>query len=167
MKHIKTYTLYESVLKTKTFNESIDIPEVVNNCEDILLELGDQNFITNVIHTPRYLGGNPETIVLKIRRKLIHGEYDDENLFKYSEIEEYVERTIDYLEAETDFMMVKATIVWLKQNGLDTLNISASRVRGGCADKLRDFVNEKTVKYPDTPRKDREIMQTIYLHFTR
>jgi len=139
--------------------------EVVNNCEDILLELDDQNFITNVIHTPRYLGGNPETIVLKIRRKLIHGEYDDENLFKYSEIEEYVERTIDYLEAETDFMMVKASIVWLKQNGLNTLNISD--IRGGCADKLRDFVNGKTIKYPDTPRKDREIMQTIYLHFTR
>jgi hypothetical protein len=28
--------------------------EVVNNCEDILLELDDQGFITNVIHTPRY-----------------------------------------------------------------------------------------------------------------
>ena len=165
MKHIKTYTLYESVLKTKTFNESIDIPEVVNNCEDILLELDDQNFITNVIHTPHYPGSNPETIVLKIRRKLIHGEYDEENLFKYSEIEEYVERTIDYLKAETNFMMVKASIVWLKPSGLDTLNISD--IRGGCADKLRGFVNAKTIKYPDTPQKDRKMMQTIYIHFTR
>jgi hypothetical protein len=144
--------------------------EVVNNCEDILLELGDQNFITNVIHTPRY-PGNPEIIVLKIRRKLTHGEYDDENLFKYSEIEEYVERTIDYLEAETDFMMVKASIVWLRfptyprNRNLDTLNISDSR--GGCVNKLRDFVNQKTVRYPDIPQKDREIIQTIYLHFTR
>jgi hypothetical protein len=134
--------------------------EVVNNCEDILLELDDQNFITNVIHTPRY-PGNPETIVLKIRRRLIHGEYDDENLFKYSEIEEYVERTIDYLEAETDFMMVKASIVWLRfptyprNRNLDTLNISDSR--GGCVNKLRDFVNQK----------DSKIIQTIYLHFTR
>jgi hypothetical protein len=144
--------------------------EVVNNCEDILLELDDQGFITNVIHTPRYLGGNPETIVLKIRRNLIHGEYDDENLFKYSEIEEYVERTIDYLEAETDFMMVKASIVWLRfptyprNRNLDTLNISDSRVRGGCADKLRDFGK---LAWSDIPRKDRKIMQTIYLHFTR
>ena len=134
--------------------------EVVNNCEDILLELDDQNFITNVIHTPRY-PGNPETIVLKIRRRLIHGEYDDENLFKYSEIEEYVERTIDYLEAETDFMMVKASIVWLRfptyprNRNLDTLNISDSR--GGCVNKLRDFVNQK----------DSKIIQTIYLHFIR
>lgn len=134
--------------------------EVVNNCEDILLELDDQNFITNVIHTPRY-PGNPETIVLKIRRRLIHGEYDDENLFKYSEIEEYVERTIDYLEAETDFMMVKASIVWLRfptyprNRNLDTLNISDSR--GECVNKLRDFVNQK----------DSKIIQTIYLHFIR
>ena len=162
MKHIKTYTLYEAVsLKTKAFNESIDMPEVVNNCEDILLELNDQGFITNVIHTPR---GNPETIVLKIRRKLIHGEYDEENLFLYSEIEEYVERTIDYLEAETDFMMVKASIVWLKPNGLDTLHISD--IRGECVDKLRDFVNMKTISFT-LPRKDRKIMQTIYLHFIR
>lgn len=137
--------------------------EVVNNCEDILLELNDQGFITNVIHTPRY-PGNPEIIVLKIRRKLIHGEYDEENLFLYSEIEEYVERTIDYLEAETDFMLVKASIVWLKPNGLDTLNISD--IRGGCVDKLRDFVNMKTISFT-LPRKDRKIMQTIYLHFTR
>ena len=152
MKYIKTYTLYESVLKTKAFNESIDIPEVVNNCEDILLELDDQNFITNVIHTPHYPGSNPETIVLKIRRKLIHGEYDEENLFKYSEIEEYVERTIDYLKAETDFMMVKASIVCIQsfalRDGLNTLHISD--IRGGCVEKLRGFVNEKTIKYPDT-----------------
>ena len=135
--------------------------EVVNNCEDILLELNDQGFITNVIHTPR---GNPETIVLKIRRKLIHGEYDEENLFLYSEIEEYVERTIDYLESETDFMFVKASIVWLKPSGLDTLNISD--IRGECVDKLRDFVNMKTISFT-LPRKDRKIMQTIYLHFIR
>ena len=135
--------------------------EVVNNCEDILLELGDQGFITNVVHTPR---GNPETIVLKIRRRLIHGEYDEENLFLYSEIEEYVERTIDYLESETDFMFVKASIVWLKPSGLDTLNISD--IRGECVDKLRDFVNMKTISFT-LPRKDRKIMQTIYLHFTR
>ena len=145
--------------------------EVVNNCEDILLELNDQGFITNVIHTPHYPGSNPETIVLKIRRRLIHGEYDEENLFLYSEIEEYVERTIDYLEAETDFMMVKASIVWLRfptyprNRNLDTLNISDSR--GGCVNKLRDFVNQKTVKYPDITLKDREIIQTIYLHFIR
>ena len=135
--------------------------EVVNNCEDILLELGDQGFITNVVHTPR---GNPETIVLKIRRRLIHGEYDEENLFLYSEIEEYVERTIDYLESETDFMFVKASIVWLKPSGLDTLNISD--IRGECVDKLRDFVNMKTISFT-LPRKDRKIMQTIYLHFIR
>ena len=135
--------------------------EVVNNCEDILLELGDQGFITNVVHTPR---GNPETIVLKIRRRLIHGEYDEENLFLYSEIEEYVERTIDDLESETDFMFVKASIVWLKPSGLDTLNISD--IRGECVDKLRDFVNMKTISFT-LPRKDRKIMQTIYLHFIR
>lgn len=158
MKYIKTYTLYEAVtLKTKSF-DVLKLPEVVNNCEDILLELDDQNFITNVINTNRY----PDNIiVLKIRRRLIYGEYDEENLFKYSEIEEYVERTIDYLKAETDFMLVKASIVWLKPNGLSTLNISD--IRGGCADKLRDFVNEKTI----SPRKDRKIMQTIYLHFIR
>ena len=135
--------------------------EVVNNCEDILLELGDQGFITNVVHTPR---GNPETIVLKIRRRLIHGEYDEENLFLYSEIEEYVERTIDYLESETDFMFAKASIVWLKPSGLDTLHISD--IRGECVDKLRDFVNMKTISFT-LPRKDRKIMQTIYLHFIR
>lgn len=145
--------------------------EVVNNCEDILLELNDQGFITNVIHTPRY-PGNPEIIVLKIRRKsAIIDNVPYENLFKYSEIEEYVERTIDYLEAETDFMMVKASIVWLRfptyprNRNLDTLNISDSR--GGCVNKLRDFVNQKTVKYPDITLKDREIIQTIYLHFIR
>jgi len=138
MKYIK---LFENFVGLQLFEKVVLKTEVVNNCEDILLELDDQNFITNVIHTPRYPGGNPETIVLKIRRRLIHGEYDDENLFKYSEIEEYVERTIDYLEAETDFMMVKATIVWLRfptyprNRNLDTLNISASRVRGGCAEK--------------------------------
>ena len=82
-----------------------------------------------------------------------------------------VERTIDYLEAETDFMMVKASIVWLRfptyprNRNLDTLNISDSR--GGCVNKLRDFVNQKTVKYPDITLKDREIIQTIYLHFIR
>ena len=161
MKHIKTYTLYETVtLKTKSF-DVLQIPEVVSNCKDILLELNDQGFITNVINTNRY----PDNIiVLKIRR-ILHGEYDEENLFKYSEIEEYVERTIDYLKAETDFMMVKASIVWLKPNGLDTLHISD--IRGRCADKLRGFVNEKTIKYPDTPRKDRKMMQTIYIQFTR
>ena len=164
MKYIKTYTLYEAVtLKTKSF-DVLKLPEVVNNCKDILLELNDQGFITNVINTNRY----PDNIiVLKIRR-ILHGDYDEENLFKYSEIEEYVERTIDYLKAETDFMMVKASIVCLKPRilrGLDTLHISD--IRGGCVDKLRGFVNEKTIKYPDTPRKDRKIMQTIYLHFTR
>lgn len=163
MKYIK---LFENFVGLQLFEKVVLKTEVVNNCEDILLELDDQNFITNVIHTPRYPGGNPETIVLKIRRRLIHGEYDDENLFKYSEIEEYVERTIDYLEAETDFMMVKASIVWLKRVGLNTLNISASRGRGGCVDKLRDFVNGK-LAWSDIPRKDRKIMQTIYLHFTR
>lgn len=162
MKHIKTYTLYETVtLKTKSF-DVLQIPEVVSNCKDILLELNDQGFITNVNNTNRY----PDNIiVLKIRRKLINGEYDEENLFKYSEIEEYVERTIDYLETETDFIMVKASIVWLKKDGLDTLHISD--IRGRCADKLRGFVNEKTIKYPDTPRKDRKMMQTIYIQFTR
>lgn len=162
MKHIKTYTLYETVtLKTKSF-DVLQIAEVVNNCKDILLELNDQGFITNVINTNRY---NDNIIVLKIRRRLINGEYDEENLFKYSEIEEYVERTIDYLETETDFMMVEASIVWLKPNGLDTLNISD--IRGRCADKLRGFVNAKTIKYPGTPRKDRKMMQTIYIHFIR
>ena len=72
MKYIKTYQIFES--------------EVVNNCEDILLELNDQGFITNVIHTPRY-PGNPEIIVLKIRRKsAIIDNVPYENLFKYSEI---------------------------------------------------------------------------------
>lgn len=162
MKYIKTYTLYEAVtLKTKSF-DVLQIHEVVNNCKDILLELNDQGFITNVINTNRY---NDNIIVLKIRRRLINGEYDEENLFKYSEIEEYVERTIDYLKAETDFMMVEASIVWLKKDRLDTLHISD--IRGKCADKLRGFVNAKTIKYPDTPQKDRKMMQTIYIHFTR
>ena len=164
MKHIKTYTLYETVtLKTKSF-DVLQIPEVVSNCKDILLELNDQGFFTNVNNTNRY----PDNIiVLKIRRKLINGEYDEENLFKYSEIEEYVERTIDYLKAETDFMMVKASIVCLKPRilrGLDTLHISD--IRGGCVEKLRGFVNEKTISFT-LPRKDRKIMQTIYLHFKR
>ena len=162
MKHIKTYTLYETVtLKTKSF-DVLQIHEVVNNCKDILLELNDQGFITNVNNTNRY----PDNIIfLKIRRRLINEEYDEENLFKYSEIEEYVERTIDYLKAETDFMMVEASIVWLKKDRLDTLHISD--IRGRCADKLRGFVNAKTIKYPDTPQKDRKMMQTIYIHFTR
>ena len=161
MKHLKTYNLYEKVvLKTKVF-DVLDLPEVINNCKDILLELDDEGFITNVIHTNRY---PYNIIVLKIRRRLIHGEYDEENLFKYSEIEEYVERTIDYLKAETDFMFVKASIVWLKPSGLDTLHISD--IRGGCVDKLRDFVNMKTISFT-LPRKDRKIMQTIYLHFKR
>jgi hypothetical protein len=148
----------------RKFNESKEegIEVVINNCENILLELDDQDFMTNVIYTNRayYEGGS--VIVLKIRRD-INGEYDEKNLFKYSEIEDCVERTIDYLKAETDFRLVKTSIVWLKKNGLGCNNYTGVR----CADELRDFMNEKPYSYNDIIRKDRKTVQTIYLTFKK
>jgi len=82
MKHIKTYTPMKYL---KRFNENVFDQSVVDDCKDILLELEDKGFKTNI---QSHLNKHYSYIQFFFNRK---------EEFDYSDIEDVVERLKSYL----------------------------------------------------------------------
>ena len=82
MKHIKTYTPMKYL---KRFNENVFDQSVVDECKDILLELEDKGFKTNI---NSHLNKHYSYIQFFFNRK---------EEFDYSDIEDVVERLKSYL----------------------------------------------------------------------
>ncbi len=82
MKHIKTYTPMKYL---KRFNENVFDQSVVDECKDILLELEDKGFKTNI------------NSHLNKHYSYIQFYFNRNQEFDYSDIEDVVERLKSYL----------------------------------------------------------------------
>jgi len=84
MKHIKTYKLFENV-----FDQS-----VVDECKDILLELEDKGFKTNI---NSYFNNQQYDRIVNLKKNWITFFFSRKQDFDYSDIEDVVERLKSFL----------------------------------------------------------------------
>jgi hypothetical protein len=94
MKHIKSYTLFESLDLNSEWSQSVLTDEVWNDISDILLELEDDGFVaTKHLHDFKKVSNKLCEDVIEIVVNKHSTEY-----FNYEEVKDTFMRLIDYLE---------------------------------------------------------------------
>ena len=94
MKHIKSYTLFESLDLNSEWNQSVLNDEVWNDISDILLELEHEGFIASRnLHDFKKVSNKLCEDVIEI----IVNKHSTED-FNYEEVKDTFMRLIDYLE---------------------------------------------------------------------
>jgi hypothetical protein len=94
MKHIKSYTLFESLDINSEWNQSVLNDEVWNDISDILLELEHEGFIASRnLHDFKKVSNKLCEDVIEI----IVNKHSTED-FNYEEVKDTFMRLIDYLE---------------------------------------------------------------------
>jgi uncharacterized protein YdaL len=78
----------------KRFNENVFDQSVVDECKDILLELEDKGFKTN-IHS--YINNQQYDRIVNLKKNWIQFYFSRKEEFDYSDIEDVVERLKSYL----------------------------------------------------------------------
>jgi len=78
----------------KRFNENVLDQSVVDECKDILLELEDKGFKTN-IHS--YINNQQYNRIVNLKKNWIQFYFSRKEEFDYSDIEDVVERLKSYL----------------------------------------------------------------------
>jgi uncharacterized protein YdaL len=78
----------------KRFNENVFDQSVVDECKDILLELEDKGFKTN-IHS--YINNQQYNRIVNLKKNWIQFYFSRKEEFDYSDIEDVVERLKSYL----------------------------------------------------------------------
>ena len=94
MKHIKSYTLFESLDLNSEWSQSVLTDEVWNDISDILLELEDDGFVATK-HLSDY-----KKVSNKLCEDVIEIVVNKESTknFNYEEVKDTFMRLIDYLE---------------------------------------------------------------------
>lgn len=94
MKHIKSYTLFESLDLNSEWSQSVLTDEVWNDISDILLELEDDGFVaTKHLHDFKKVSNKLCEDVIEI----VVNKESTKN-FNYEEVKDTFMRLIDYLE---------------------------------------------------------------------
>jgi hypothetical protein len=78
----------------KRFNENVFNQSVVDECKDILLELEDKGFKTNI---NSYINNQQYDRIVNLKKNWIQFYFSRKEEFDYSDIEDVVERLKSYL----------------------------------------------------------------------
>ena len=103
MKHLKNYKIYESSSK--------DIQYILQEVNDILQELVDEKWIIDLEYTPKKWGNNiiineNISVVIKKNQNKLVNKYPKGSVFNFTEISEYAQRVIDYLQTKVKGILI-------------------------------------------------------------
>ena len=96
MRYLKEYKIFENVYHTDSGSPQ---DELVQDCRDILVELGDNGFNVSV---ECLFGGTLNIVITKN-----HVSSSGDRVFKYEEVSEYLDRLRDYLRTKHIEIVVK------------------------------------------------------------
>lgn len=146
----------------KKFNESTDydLQDLADQCNDILMELRDNGFRIDVVCNPsfgKYSELNKDNIFIKIiKRPDSEGKREP---LEYSEVDDYIERVIDFLKSENDFIMKSAYVLYEKNDVFRREDLSGSIHIDNCSVYFRNFV--KRLK----PKQSEDGIYVIGMYF--